>query len=929
MKTALHGLMSRKDVLSSTLIAAGYGPALTGGFDAGGPGYTPWAQLQSTATMQTANDPKLPHLGQLVGNNPIDQAITECRAFNNNSGIYAPGTSLGGPSGANPTGIQWGLKVRVAAGISSPAWVGNDSSVGKFFAESHQPTANTNGICPCFWTTQFGIYYNNLEAVLVREYDSVPEILEIVMARCTTVFTEPMIRQQIADSTYVANANAAGFSYASTDTQVSIMLGLGYTNEASGSQRQVTDAVLNSTTTLTSATAAFAAGDVGCYIIGPGIPFGTTIASRTIGSLTTSVVLSTAAVLSLTGGTVTIMNTGSPSDQQQQLNDISRRVVGGGTWAAPTGWANTRFGYAFNPYAILPGSLKDEAFTLMAIQHASAVGGAQFSAENNSGDPSLYPPNTGQYPTMFAAMGALGTINSEQTAQAVKFSGVGLGGNTTLATIAASAPSTLAKTIAHAAITQNAGSVELPSGFEKMLSPADCALLSSLLPSATTTTGGGTFRQRVPFSTPTGGGTTVAIPHGATLAGSAIIIEVFARGATATSILSVNGGGTFASRQNHVADGTTPPPYGIGAVLDDLSAAALAANALSVNVTPTGSIEGCFYEVTGGITYEGGNVASSGGLTATVSYSTTQANDLLFGMIGYTSESAVLTGRPGTWTNDGPTVGLAPSLGSTIGAGSLVAGAAGAQTYSGNIGTSQRWVAIIVAYRVPTGGAKPGTPTGVVGTPGNGQGTVGFTAPGNGGSPITSTLIKTYEAGVYNPAFDQTITGTGTSKVVTGLTNTHTYQSSATCSNANGAGPESALSSGYTPAAAISAPSTPEAPTGLALDQEAVWSWVAPNNGGAAIDQYGITVTPVGGAPLTVIEPPVAVATDGRTLVDGAVVDTVRAHNAQGWSASSPASAVVVPQAPPVTVTVTTDNPPGAHPAISARYAALLKNQGE
>jgi hypothetical protein len=67
--------------------------------------------------------------------------------------------------------------------------------------------------------------------------------------------------------------------------------------------RTVTDAVLNGTTTLTSASATFTTGDIGRSIVGPGIPPGTTIASRTSG---TEVELSAAATASGPGVRVTI-----------------------------------------------------------------------------------------------------------------------------------------------------------------------------------------------------------------------------------------------------------------------------------------------------------------------------------------------------------------------------------------------------------------------------------------------------------------------------------------------------------------------------------------------------------------------------------------------------------------------------------------------
>ena len=68
-------------------------------------------------------------------------------------------------------------------------------------------------------------------------------------------------------------------------------------------KRSVTDGVLNSTTTVTSATAAFTSADVGSAITGTGIPAGATIASVTNA---TTVVISAAATATATGVTLTI-----------------------------------------------------------------------------------------------------------------------------------------------------------------------------------------------------------------------------------------------------------------------------------------------------------------------------------------------------------------------------------------------------------------------------------------------------------------------------------------------------------------------------------------------------------------------------------------------------------------------------------------------
>lgn len=72
--------------------------------------------------------------------------------------------------------------------------------------------------------------------------------------------------------------------------------------------RVVSDGVLNSTTTVTSATAAFTAADVGATITGTGIPANTTIASVTN---STTVVLSAAATATANNVTLTITQTTS------------------------------------------------------------------------------------------------------------------------------------------------------------------------------------------------------------------------------------------------------------------------------------------------------------------------------------------------------------------------------------------------------------------------------------------------------------------------------------------------------------------------------------------------------------------------------------------------------------------------------------------
>lgn len=86
-----------------------------------------------------------------------------------------------------------------------------------------------------------------------------------------------------------------------------IVPGYGYPGTGPDENRSVADGVTNSTTTVTSATAAFTANDIGQAITGAGIPAGSTITAVGSG---TSVTISQAATASATGVTLTIGGTG-------------------------------------------------------------------------------------------------------------------------------------------------------------------------------------------------------------------------------------------------------------------------------------------------------------------------------------------------------------------------------------------------------------------------------------------------------------------------------------------------------------------------------------------------------------------------------------------------------------------------------------------
>ncbi len=196
-----------------------------------------------------------------------------------------------------------------------------------------------------------------------------------------------------------------------------------------------------------------------------------------------------------------------------------------------------------------------------------------------------------------------------------------------------------------------------------------------------------------------------------------------------------------------------------------------------------------------------------------------------------------------------------------------------------------------------TPATTPSAPSVVTATAGNTKATVAWTAPANGGSPITSYTITPYIGATAQAT--TTITGSppATSATITGLTNGTSYTFTVKASNSVGAGPASERSNAVTPST-ITPPSAPTAVTASAATAQALLSWTAPsNNGGSSITSY--TVTPyIGASAQTPLETGAsATSTIVKGLTNGsAYTFTVAATNAAGTGVPSSASGAVTPQ---------------------------------
>jgi len=143
-----------------------------------------------------------------------------------------------------------------------------------------------------------------------------------------------------------------------------------------------------------------------------------------------------------------------------------------------------------------------------------------------------------------------------------------------------------------------------------------------------------------------------------------------------------------------------------------------------------------------------------------------------------------------------------------------------------------------ISFAAPA--TAPGAPTALVGTPGNGQASLSWTAPASDGGAAIDSYTITPSVGA------PIVTGTNaTSRVVTGLTNGTPVTFTVAAHNSVGLGAASA------PVTVTPAPSAPSNVLASAGNASATVTWTAPP--GPAPTNYIVTATPAAsGGPVTV-----------------------------------------------------------------------------
>ncbi len=194
----------------------------------------------------------------------------------------------------------------------------------------------------------------------------------------------------------------------------------------------------------------------------------------------------------------------------------------------------------------------------------------------------------------------------------------------------------------------------------------------------------------------------------------------------------------------------------------------------------------------------------------------------------------------------------------------------------------------------------PGAPTSVVGTAGNSQVSLTWSAPAStGGSVITDYVVQFSSNGGSTWSTFADGTSTSTSATVTGLTNGTSYVFQVAAVNVAGTGSYSTESNAATPATTAGAPTSVSAVIGAA---SATVSWTAPaSNGGAAITDYVIQFSANSGSWTTFAD---GTSTSASATVTGLTNGTnytfrVAAVNSAGTGTYSTASSSVTPVTTP------------------------------
>ncbi len=201
-----------------------------------------------------------------------------------------------------------------------------------------------------------------------------------------------------------------------------------------------------------------------------------------------------------------------------------------------------------------------------------------------------------------------------------------------------------------------------------------------------------------------------------------------------------------------------------------------------------------------GMANAGGKTSGAASVSSGATAPTTAGNDLAIGLYVDSGFGDSLTAGSG-WSQRSNISKTSDIELLTEDQGLPTAGATAVSTVG--TGANTTWLMATVILQAASSGppTAPAAPTGVTATPGDTSATVSWSAPSDGGSPITSYTVTPYVGS--SPQTSTTVTGSppATTSTIAGLRNGTAYTFTVTASNAVGTGPASAPSNTVTPAA--------------------------------------------------------------------------------------------------------------------------------
>lgn len=103
------------------------------------------------------------------------------------------------------------IRLRLFAGLYAPDWVKDQAGTLPWYSFSPSEGEKLVGSVPIWWTDAYAEFYGQWQEDLVSYFGDIDPIVDVTVARCMTIYAEPMIRQW-GSTANVTAARDAGYT---------------------------------------------------------------------------------------------------------------------------------------------------------------------------------------------------------------------------------------------------------------------------------------------------------------------------------------------------------------------------------------------------------------------------------------------------------------------------------------------------------------------------------------------------------------------------------------------------------------------------------------------------------------------------------------------------------------------------------------------